>query len=70
MPLIPQQNIVVVSGPYSPKRGQDLVEAAAEMLQASLENYPPCRIVSISSNGTGHMYSLTCLLYTSDAADE
>lgn len=64
MPLIPQQNIVVVTGPYTLERDQQPVEAATEKLQAILENYPPCRIVSISSTGTGHLYSLSAVVET------
>lgn len=64
MPLIPQQNIVVVTGPYTLKPGQEPVQAAAEKLQAALENYPPCRIVSLTGNGNMHLYSLTAVVET------
>lgn len=64
MPLIPQQNIVVVTGPYKLKRGQDTVQAAAEELQTALENYPPCRIISLTGSGIMHGYSLTAVVET------
>lgn len=64
MPLIPQQTIVVVTGPYTLARGQEPVEAAAVKLRAALESFPPCRIVSVSGSGMMHGYSLTAVVET------
>jgi len=64
VPLIPQQTIVVVTGPYDLKRGQEPVQAAAEKLQEAISNYPPCRIVSVTGSGNLHGYSLTAVVET------
>lgn len=63
MPLIPQQDIVVVAGPYPP--GQSIPQAAAEELRKILSTYPPCRIVSITAGGGPlHAYNLTAVIET------
>lgn len=64
MPLIPQQSVVVITGPYNLGRDQSTEEAAAVKLRAVLESYPPCRIVSISGSGLVHGYSLTAVVET------
>lgn len=64
MPLIPQQTLVVITGPYTLARDQKPEEAAAAKLQAVLETYPPCRIVSVTGSGTIHGYSLTAVVET------
>jgi len=62
MPLIPQQDIIVISGPYKPiERSQ---EQAAELLKQALEAYPPCRIVSITGTGNLAAYRLTAVVET------
>jgi hypothetical protein len=47
MPLIPQQDVLVV--PYF-KGGLD---GAVKKLRKDLEDYPPCRIVSIAMQTSG-----------------
>lgn len=64
MPLIPQQSLIVVTGPYDLARGQSTEGAAATKLRAVLESYPPCRIVSVTGSGTMHGYSLTAVVET------
>lgn len=64
MPLIPQQSLVVVTGPYDLARGQTTEDAAAAKLRAVLVNYPPVRVVSISGSGIMHGYSLTAVVET------
>lgn len=64
MPLIPQQNLVVVTAPYDLARGESIESAAAVKLRAVLESYPPCKIVSVTGSGTMHGYSLTAVVET------
>lgn len=65
VPLIPQQDIIVVTGPYTLAKGQTHQSAAAEKLRAILMEYPPCRIVSITSGGgLMHSYNLTAVIET------
>lgn len=65
MPLVPQQDVVVVVGPYQLAAGQSAPEAAAQKLQQILAAYPPCRIVSLTSGGgIGHVYTLTAVIET------
>ena len=62
MPLIPQQHIVVIRS----SRTEDTVPpvAAAERLQAALENYPDCRIVAVTSSENTITYTLTAIIET------
>jgi hypothetical protein len=65
MPLIPQQDILVVTGPYQLAKGQTHQAAAAEKLRATLTAYPPCKIVSITAGGGAmHAYVLTAVIET------
>lgn len=65
MPLIPQQDIVVITGPYQLAPGQAHQAAAVEALRATLDKYPPCRIVSITAGGgLMHAYNLTAVIET------
>lgn len=64
MPLIPQQSLVVINGPYNLGPGQSSESVAAELLRARLEAFPPCRIVSISGINLITGYSLTAVVET------
>lgn len=64
MPLIPQQTLVVINGPYKLAAGQSTENAAAQLLRAQLDSFPPCRIVSITGSGLIHGYSLTAVVET------
>jgi hypothetical protein len=64
MPLIPQQDIVVVTRPYTVEKGQSVQAAAAAKLRWMLDQYPPCRIVAIDSHGPGIDYTLTAVIET------
>jgi hypothetical protein len=64
MPLIPQQDIVVIRGPYQVAPGQGTEDVAAQKLKLALESYPPCRIVSINGGGNLHAYVLTAIVET------
>lgn len=65
MPLVPQQDVVVVMGPYNLARGGRAEDAAVVKLRAILEAYPPCRIVSLTAGaGLLHSYTLTAVIET------
>lgn len=64
MPLIPQQSLVVINGPYNLSPGRSSESVAAELLRARLESFPPCRIVSISGINLVTGYSLTAVVET------
>jgi hypothetical protein len=65
MPLVPQQDVVVITGPYQLEQGQRAEDAAAVQLKQALESYPLCRIVSVScGSGNMHAYSLTAVVET------
>ena len=62
MALVPQQDLVVIQGPYShPSRSY--AEAPA-LLRQRLESYPPCRIISITCRGNMADYTLTAVIET------
>lgn len=64
-PLVPQQDVIVIEGPYIAASPKSVELQAAEILRDKLEDYPPCRIISISSNGGKmHAYSLTAVVET------
>lgn len=62
MPLIPQQDIIVVTGPYG--KGRRPEDQAAAMLVDRLKEYPPARIISITGGGILHGYVLTAVVET------
>lgn len=65
MPLIEQQDVVVAypSEPRNPRHS--LEQSAIEELRKQLLNYPPCRIVSIStSESTTRGYALVAVIET------
>ncbi|MBT2495075.1 hypothetical protein J7E45_05585 [Microbacterium sp. ISL-59] len=64
MPLIPQQDIVVVEGPYTLAKGQSTQNAAVQKLRLALASYPDCRIVSVTGSGVMHGYNLTAVIET------
>lgn len=64
MPLIPQQDVLVIVGPYHLTKGQSTQQAAADELRRVLDSYPPCRIVSLTGGGTLHSYALTAVIET------
>ena len=64
MPLIPQQDILVITGPYKPARGGSFEGAAVEKLRAALEGYPPCRIITFHISGSMHAVILTAVIET------
>lgn len=65
MPLIPQQDIIVVEGPY-PVGGRDETSqvAAARKLRRILSEYAPVRIVSMTSSSNLHGHCLTVVVET------
>ena len=64
MPLIPQQDVVVVTARDVFGAGS-LQELAAETLKGKLETYPPCRIVSIIGDKVvAGVYVLTAVVET------
>lgn len=64
MPLIPQQDIVVIAGPYEVARGGTFQAAAADKLKSVLEGYPPCRVIAISLDGVMAGTVLTAVIET------
>ncbi|MBN9613653.1 MAG: hypothetical protein J0H64_09405 [Actinobacteria bacterium] len=62
MPLIPQQDVLVIRGPY--QQPMQPYEEAAELLKRALDNYPACRLISITAGGSMGPYSLTAAVYT------
>lgn len=62
MSLVPQQDIVVIEGPYQ-SPGTATAEAA-ELLRQTLETYPPCRIISITATGLGLSSRLVAVVET------
>jgi len=65
VPLVPQQEVIVVVGPYQLAKGQSAQEAAAQKLKQILAAYPPCKIVSLTSGGgLMHAYNLTAVIET------
>ena len=62
MPLIPQQDVIVISGPY--KNAVGAYKEAPVLLQQRLEEYPPCRIISITCYGSMTNYVLTAVVET------
>lgn len=61
MPLIPQQDIVTVVGFDS---GGDSLQRLNQQLVTLLETYPPCRIVSISTQRLTGQMALTAVIET------
>lgn len=62
MALVPQQDVVVIRGPYShPSRSYD---EAPQLLRQRLESYPACRIISITCRGNMADYTLTAVVET------
>jgi hypothetical protein len=56
MPLIPQQDIVVITGEHIrdwTALSTAVYPAAVDRLKELLEGYPPCRIVSLTCSGAG-----------------
>jgi hypothetical protein len=64
MPLVAQQDVVVVRGPYKLAKDGRVEEAAVLKLRAMLEIYPPCRIISLTGGGSLHAYTLTAVIET------
>lgn len=62
MPLIPQQDIVVITPPYAPHLSTE--EGVAQKLRERLESYPPCRVVSLSHYVWGSSFGLTAVVET------
>ncbi len=70
MPLISQQNVLCVNEPVEPTRDptdnvfEQTAARAIQRLLSELEDYPPCRIVSISTISRGNFYTLTAVVET------
>ncbi len=72
MPLISQQNVVSISElNFSYKNGfpsedeiDEVMSRAIETLMAELEDYPPCRIVSLSVLEGDQTLTLTAVVET------
>jgi hypothetical protein len=65
MPLVPQQDVLVVIIGALAFPGRFPAEVAIEELKARLEDYPPCRIVSLTSAWAGtSQYTLTAVVET------
>ncbi|MGX1701700.1 hypothetical protein [Microbacterium sp. NPDC055357] len=62
MALVPQQDVIVIRGPYS--HASRAYDEAPQQLKQRLESYPACRIISITCRGNMADYVLTAVVET------